>query len=316
MQDTATAADMKLEGVTILPGLDDPIDIRMGSDQITDWRELIAHPEMNPSETDYIFRKFVYEHFYSQHPNAMFRVLGADAKRARVLDLGCGDMFGAEKWLSRVGEYHGLDASAEQLRLARRYLPAAAYPNLHLYRGPINSSYFPPNFADFVISSEVIEHLDDPLGHVKRLAEIAKPGGYVSLSTPCSFLYYYPSEFVPLMRRPEGRQYWYKATRCHEYWAEMLPYHPALPPSALRSMVAGEGLAIVRHWTCLYYVQTRWQLSMKLSRYLERKNWRAHFPIFRAMLRTYEGLLETGLPGLRYLGTRQFILVRKPPSGT
>lgn len=311
MQDINATAD-GIKGVTILPGLDQPIDVRMGSNPITDWRELLAHPERNPSQTDYIFRKYVYEHFYSQHPNALFKVLGAGSKQARVLDLGCGDAFGAEKWVSRVGEYHGLDASAQQLQLARRYLPAANYPNVHLYQGPINTDFFPRHFADFVISSEVIEHLDDPWAHVRHVSELARPGGYISLSTPCSLLYYYPSEFFPLMRGPEGRQYWHKATHCQEYWSEMLPYHPALPPKVLRSMIAAEGLVILRHWTCLFYVQTRWQLSMRLSRYLERKKWEVHLPIFLALLRAYEGLLQSGAPGLKYLGTRQFILARKP----
>ena len=312
VQDSPVETHQGLEGVTLLPGMDAPVEVRMGPNPLTDWRELLAHPERNPSRTDYIFRKYVYEHFYRQHPEALFRALGSNAKAGRVLDLGCGDVFGGENWIDRIGEYHGLDASAQQLRLARHYLPAAKYPNVHLYYGPINTEHFPPNFADFVISSEVIEHLDDPWDHLRRVRELVKPGGYVSLSTPCSWLYYYPSEFIPLMQTPHGRQHWVKATRCHKYWAEMLPHHPALPPRILQSRIAAEGLTVIKHWSCLFYVQTRWQLSMRLSRLLETKGWQAHLPAFRLLLKAYESLPHSGVPGLKYLGTRQFVLARKP----
>lgn len=299
---------------TVLPGADGPVDTRM-PDTITDWRFILADPGRSQSLTDHVFCRDSWDHFYAQHPKALRIALGAKLADAVVLDLGCGDAFGLENWANECKSYHGVDYSGPALELARRYLPAGSFPHVHFYRGKADADYFSPEFADVAISSEVIEHVDDPKEHIQTLVNFTRPGGFISLSTPCSSIYYYPSEFFPLMRSEVGRTYWRKATRCHEYWQEMLPFHPALPPRVLRSMFADAGLKVLRHTSCTFHVWSRWQLSLQCSRYLERRGWRAHIGVVRALHQFYERLLESRVPYVRFLGTRQFILAQKPDVG-
>lgn len=294
-----------------LHGAGVPVDTRM-PEAVSDWREILSDPSNSPTLTDHFYRKDTWEKFYSQHA-ASFRIaLGENRREAVVLDIGCGDAFGLESWVNECNSYHGLDYSSDMLNTARRYLPREKYPHVTFYRGDASKSYFQSEFADFVISSEVIEHLDNPIGHIEDLKRLAKQGGFISLSTPCSSMYYYPSEVLPLIKTRAGRTYWRKATRCHEYWAEMLPHHPALSPKALRRMIESSGLNVVRHHSCVFFVQTRWQPSLRLSRYLERRKMRTHLPIIRGLHRLLEKLLECRLPYVRFMGTRQFVLARKP----
>ena len=302
----ATRSDLEeRDGIIYLPFSEMP-NTRM--EAARDWRVLIAQPSSNPSRTDHIFRKFVYEHFYSQHSTAFFSTVGDGAKDKIVFDVGCGDCFGLEHWVGNCKAFHGIDVSSEQLALARKYLPKDRFPNVTLYRGIVDTEFFEPEFADFVISSEVIEHLDDPLGHVKKLSKWVKPGGYVSLSTPCPALYFYPSVLLPLIRSSGGRQFLRKALNSSAHWKEMLPSHPALQPHVLRDWFKGQGLSVIGQWSCLLLLETQW--SVRLSRFLERKGWQAHLSLFRKFLKLKEAVPHT-IPMLRMAGTRQFILARK-----
>lgn len=43
---------------------------------------------------------------------------------------------------------------------------------------------FPADKFDLVLSSEVIEHLENPRHYLREMAKVTKPGGYILLSTP------------------------------------------------------------------------------------------------------------------------------------
>jgi 2-polyprenyl-3-methyl-5-hydroxy-6-metoxy-1,4-benzoquinol methylase len=84
----------------------------------------------------------------------------------RVLDFGCG----ASGLLGEMLEEHGFEAS--------RYDPVY-YPD---------EGYRQMSF-DLIVSTEVFEHLDDPLEVLHHLSGMLSPGGYIAIQTQ-----FYPPE--------------------------------------------------------------------------------------------------------------------------
>jgi SAM-dependent methyltransferase len=96
----------------------------------------------------------------------------------RLLEIGCGFGFGLDIARRVLGwEVQGYDPS-----------PFAA-AGRELLGLPITSAYFTPEAAaddawDVVLASEVLEHLDDPVGLLRNLRRSLKPGGVLVLTTP------------------------------------------------------------------------------------------------------------------------------------
>jgi 2-polyprenyl-3-methyl-5-hydroxy-6-metoxy-1,4-benzoquinol methylase len=94
----------------------------------------------------------------------------------RLVDVGCG---GGALWRvlgGRFDQYGGLDAV--------RYptLP----PDLEFRQVDLDATEWPvrDGDADVVTAVETIEHLENPWAFVRSLARIAKPGGWVVVTTP------------------------------------------------------------------------------------------------------------------------------------
>lgn len=97
---------------------------------------------------------------------------------ARVLDVGCGSGVTLESLESRGFQVVGLDVS-------RRTLERLDRPGRHLIEADL-SRPMPPRAAgyDAVLALDVIEHLDDDAGAIRRLETLARPGGVVVVSVP------------------------------------------------------------------------------------------------------------------------------------
>jgi len=94
----------------------------------------------------------------------------------RLVDVGCG---GGALWgvmNSRFDRYCGLDAV--------RY--DALPPDSEFHQIDLDSPIWPiaDGAADVVTAVETIEHLENPWAFVRSLARIAKPGGWVVVTTP------------------------------------------------------------------------------------------------------------------------------------
>jgi 2-polyprenyl-3-methyl-5-hydroxy-6-metoxy-1,4-benzoquinol methylase len=98
-------------------------------------------------------------------------------KRPRICDLGCG-----RGWLtdilSRFGEAVGVDFSAEAVARAKTDFPNATFVCANVLE------YAPEAKFDVVVSSEVIEHIDDQQRYVRTIADILAPGGFVLITCP------------------------------------------------------------------------------------------------------------------------------------
>jgi len=104
------------------------------------------------------------------------RALSARQAKGRLLDVGCGNGHLHGFIRSQFAEYVGVDAV--------RYddFPAGAEfcrANLDALPTPLPESY-----ADVIVAVETIEHLENPRAFMRELVRIAKPGGWVVVTTP------------------------------------------------------------------------------------------------------------------------------------
>ena len=117
----------------------------------------------------------------------LFRHLAAtDLDRRRVLEIGCGrgelacrSLAGAEA----PARYVAADFAPSAVTFGRSRAAALAPGALHwivadIQRIPLAGAF------DTVISCETIEHLPDPVGALRELRRVLRPGGRLFLTTP------------------------------------------------------------------------------------------------------------------------------------
>ncbi len=139
--------------------------------------------------------------------NAAERRLGG---KGPVLDVGCAaghflahaEAAGWEAW--------GIEASPAADQAAAR-LPAG-----RIFRGPVEDAPFPAGRFRFVHLNHVLEHLDDPVAALRRVAAWLAPGGIAVLEVPNEFhtLFYWVGRLLlPLARRayavPTSHQFFF-----------------------------------------------------------------------------------------------------------
>ena len=93
-----------------------------------------------------------------------------------VVDVGCGagNLYG---FISRrFSRYVGVDVVRYE-----GFPPEAEFRQLDLDSGQIS---LPDKCADVVAAVEVIEHLENPRDFMRKLVRLAKPGGWIFVTTP------------------------------------------------------------------------------------------------------------------------------------
>ncbi len=95
----------------------------------------------------------------------------------RVLDIGCGN--GQSLLFLKA---HGVDACG--IEEDRNVLPLAEALNLRIEAGNIYHSHYPDHSFDYVLASQVLEHIPDPIRFLKTAAQKLAPGGKMILSFP------------------------------------------------------------------------------------------------------------------------------------
>ena len=101
----------------------------------------------------------------------------------RILDLGCGN--GAlSSELSELGLcVFGVDRSESGIRIAQATFPEVKF-SLADAEQELVPSYFPAESFDFVVSTEVVEHVYQPRQLIENAFNLLKPSGYFIVSTP------------------------------------------------------------------------------------------------------------------------------------
>ncbi len=105
-------------------------------------------------------------------------------KGARVLDIGCGAGSLSFYIASRGGVVTGIDISKKAVMECKKSSEALGLKNTKFIH-----CYFPNQFSskekyDYVIFTEVIEHLEDDKFAIKKISTLLKKNGVLLLSTP------------------------------------------------------------------------------------------------------------------------------------
>jgi SAM-dependent methyltransferase len=100
----------------------------------------------------------------------------------RVLDIGCGTGYGAAHLLQEgASEVIGIDQDPRSIRYARSH-----YPSSRLQLLLADAQDMPPNLGDFdvIVSSNVFEHLTDPVHALAYVRQHLRQGGQFLLVVP------------------------------------------------------------------------------------------------------------------------------------
>ncbi|MEK7172945.1 MAG: class I SAM-dependent methyltransferase [Patescibacteria group bacterium] len=112
----------------------------------------------------------------------------------KILDYGCG-LAGNCPWLSKRGQYYGLDIISENISYAKN-----RYPNGIFELGSGNTIPWPDAFFDEVHTYDVLEHAADVSDVLKEIDRVLKPDGLLYIGVPAKI-----SEKCLLKIRPD---YW------------------------------------------------------------------------------------------------------------
>lgn len=99
----------------------------------------------------------------------------------KIVDLGCGNAY-LLRFLrdncQKSHQYYGVDASGAIIEAN-----SVRYPIINFFKEDVLKTKFKNNFFDIVISTMVIEHLDDDLKFIKEVKRILKKGSFFLISS-------------------------------------------------------------------------------------------------------------------------------------
>lgn len=95
-----------------------------------------------------------------------------------LVDFGCGDMPYRSVIEPKVGKYLGVDLEMN--------------PKAEHHIDFDSKTTLPDNYADIVLSNQVLEHVDSPAGYLHEALRILKPGGTLILTTH-GYWFYHPT---------------------------------------------------------------------------------------------------------------------------
>ncbi|HKI88324.1 MAG TPA: class I SAM-dependent methyltransferase [Draconibacterium sp.] len=102
-------------------------------------------------------------------------------KSGKILDVGCGRAWVAQEMCPKNFEVVSMDISLENTTEALKRYP---FENHSAVVADVFSLPFNENVFDYIIASEIIEHVADPAAFVENLMYVLKPGGSLIVTTP------------------------------------------------------------------------------------------------------------------------------------
>jgi SAM-dependent methyltransferase len=97
----------------------------------------------------------------------------------KVLELGCGWGRGVEKLIAACDHFTGLDKNTELIKALQEKHPTHYFNTVNL---PFLNE-FEDNSFDYIVTFQVIEHIQDDHKFLKEAHRVLKPGGKIFLTT-------------------------------------------------------------------------------------------------------------------------------------
>jgi 2-polyprenyl-3-methyl-5-hydroxy-6-metoxy-1,4-benzoquinol methylase len=141
--------------------------------------------------------------------------------RGRVLDVGCATGLFLDAMRRRGWETQGVELVEYAAALARERL------RLDVRTGALQETGYPAAWFEAVTMWDVLEHVPDPLGELREIRRILKPGGILALR-------------IPDISSPEARFF-------GDYWVGLdAPRHLyVFSPTTIAAMLRRAGLEII-----------------------------------------------------------------------
>jgi SAM-dependent methyltransferase len=165
-----------------------------------------------------------------------------------LYDMACGK--GAlVPHISPKTKYFGIDIDLDRVSIAKK-----SYPGFDFRVGDCTNTGFPKDSADGVVSCETFEHIPNWAGFVMEINRVLKKGGILSLSTPSTSLYCYPSYFVRMLlfNRPAPLRVMFHWLND---WENACKHHPSTTKADIIAVLNLAGFEILEYKTVLSYYE-------------------------------------------------------------
>jgi SAM-dependent methyltransferase len=102
--------------------------------------------------------------------------LNSSGRWGRILDVGCGDGLFFPK-LARLGAVEGVEPNGSIISAYDR-------PDGHIHLAAFDEGFQPGKLYDLILMLDVLEHLPDPIGALRRAECLLKPEGTLIVTVP------------------------------------------------------------------------------------------------------------------------------------
>lgn len=142
----------------------------------------MPNPSVQIEQTNYIQHNPIIKVLLANFIDKICETLvSIGASKKQGIDAGCGEahMLGHLHARKVLGDLVAVDVSNDHLTYAMENCPYFDYLEADLIRMPFADHTF-----DYVISTEVFEHLDDPVRAIMELRRISRKNAYLIISVP------------------------------------------------------------------------------------------------------------------------------------
>ncbi len=97
----------------------------------------------------------------------------------KVLEVGCGEGYGIALLAPKADEYVAIDKFQTSLEQYENQ-----FPHLSFTQTSVPPLKYPDNHFDYLVTFQVIEHIEDDVKLIKEMSRVLKPGGKMIMTTP------------------------------------------------------------------------------------------------------------------------------------
>ncbi|OHE76780.1 MAG: hypothetical protein A2107_13625 [Verrucomicrobia bacterium GWF2_62_7] len=175
----------RVDGATVRPGLlSGLLDLWRGYEEARARAEMVSFEQPDPAKLERSterIRPLWQWHVLFQEHMARYRRAAASVAGLNVLDIGCGEGYGADQLAAAARLVVAVDVSPAAMKFA-----AKKYRRANLFFAVADARRLPfrPGVFARAVSFEVIEHLPEPEVFLRETQRVLAPDGELAFSTP------------------------------------------------------------------------------------------------------------------------------------